>query len=204
MITYRRAAATALAILATAALASGCTRDPNPTVSTAASGSPSPSPMPTIDRISSTGQPPAATPTPTHTPLTAAAQNEADAGQAVVTFWSVTDKLAINPETSLNQLATVSRGQTIDPWRQMLIQRRIKDERQKGRVTATPTRVSYKSNNLYAVQACIDVSKVDVVDKHGKSVVSPKRPSRVSYDYTVQQASDGKFYVIKDNLTATC
>lgn len=202
MITYRRAAATALAVLTTAALAMGCTHDPNPSVTTATPIPGSPTPTQTIDRVSSPA--PTTTPTPTHAPLSAAEQGKADAGQAVVKFWRVTDTLAINPYTSLNQLATVSRGQTIDPWRQMLIQRRIKDERQKGHVTATPTRVTYEGNNFYAVKACIDVSKVDLVDKHGHSVVNRDGPPRVSYDYTVQQASDGHFYVVKDTPTETC
>jgi len=202
MITYRRAAATALAVLTTAALAAGCTHSSNPTVDTATPIPGSPTPTQTIDRVSSPA--PTPTPTPTHTPLTAAEQNKKNAGNAVVRFVALTDQLSSDPRQSLNKLATVSRGQVIDPWTQILFQQRIKQETQKGTSTVAITKVTYKGNNLYAVNACIDVSKVDVVDKHGKSVVNLDGPRRVSYDDVVQLASDGKFYVVKENATKTC
>ena len=201
MITYRRATATALAILTTAALTAGCTHDPNaaPTASTrTAAPTGTPSPAPTVDRVSSP------VPTPVHTPLTPLELGMENAGQTVVAFWRVTDQLSSDPYTSLNKLATVSRGQTTDPWRQMLIQQRRAQETQKGRATVRITNTAYRGNNLYAVKACIDVSKVDIVDKHGKSVVSKTRAPRVSYDYTVQKATDGRFYVVNDKLVATC
>lgn len=200
MITYRRVTATALAILTAGALTAGCTRDPDPapiaSTSTTAPAPGTPSPAPTVDRVSS--------PTPAPTPLTAAEQNKKNAGNAVVRFVALTDKLSSDPRQSLNKLATVSRGQVIDPWTQILFQQRIKQETQKGTSTVAITKVTYKGNNLYAVNACIDVSKVDVVDKHGKSVVNPDGPRRVSYDDVVQLASDGKFYVVKEKATKTC
>ncbi|KGN41905.1 hypothetical protein N801_04265 [Knoellia aerolata DSM 18566] len=52
---------------------------------------------------------------------------------------------------------------------------------------------------LYQVSACVDVSKVNVVDKAGKSVVSAERQPRTRYTYKVQQ-DDGQFFVVEDLL----
>jgi hypothetical protein len=60
-----------------------------------------------------------------------------------------------------------------------------------------------KEDDIYNVTACIDASKVNLVDKNGNSVVPPKGPRRVSYDYTVEY-DEQKWYVIKEKVTKTC
>jgi hypothetical protein len=42
-----------------------------------------------------------------------------------------------------------------------------------------------------------------LVDKSGKSVVPPRGPRRVSYDYTVEKDKQ-QWYVIKEKVTKTC
>jgi hypothetical protein len=60
------------------------------------------------------------------------------------------------------------------------------------------------SANRFAVAACIDVSKVNLVDKAGKSVVAANRPPRVQYQYIVEKVSGGAFYVVEDKAVQTC
>jgi hypothetical protein len=60
-----------------------------------------------------------------------------------------------------------------------------------------------KERNVYSVTACIDVSKVRVTDKKGKSVVPADRPPRVAYDYTLNK-DHHKWYVVKEKVTGTC
>lgn len=150
MITYRRVTATALAILTAGALTAGCTRDPDPapiaSTSTTAPAPGTPSPAPTVDRVSS--------PTPAPTPLTAAEQNKKNAGNAVVRFVALTDKLSSDPRQSLNKLATVSRGQVIDPWTQILSNsgssRKHKRVRRRSRSPRSRTRETTSMRSMHA------------------------------------------------------
>jgi hypothetical protein len=59
---------------------------------------------------------------------------------------------------------------------------------------------SYVGNNIFQTVACIDVSKVLVVDAAGKSVLSAGRPSRTKYTYEVTNTVDG-FFVTKDTMS---
>ena len=51
----------------------------------------------------------------------------------------------------------------------------------------------------FAVKACIDVSKANVVDQAGKSVIAAGRQDRMQYSYKVQKAHGG-FFVTEDKL----
>lgn len=46
-----------------------------------------------------------------------------------------------------------------------------------------------KDDYLYKVTACIDSSRVNMVDKNGKSAMPSKGPCRVTYDYTAMVAT---------------
>lgn len=50
----------------------------------------------------------------------------------------------------------------------------------------------------------MDVSKTNLVDKDGKSIVAANRPPRVRYTSVVEQGTDGKFYVMQDKAVSTC
>lgn len=144
------------------------------------------------------------TPPPPTVPLSPAEENLESAKVSVVDFTAVTDELATDPSKSLNKLTTVSRDQTATVWRQLLSQARQRGLQQIGATEVADATAKYRGKNSYAVTACIDVSKVNVVDKDGKSVVDANRPDRVEYHYTVEKASDGRWYVIKDKATETC
>jgi ribosomal protein L24 len=89
-------------------------------------------------------------------------------------------------------------------WARNINQYRFDEVRAEGRVAVRDVVAKQpKDDDFYKVTACIDASKVNLVDKNGKSVVPPEGPRRVSYDYTVEN-DQRKWYVIKEKVTKTC
>ena len=126
------------------------------------------------------------------------------AEQAVVRFWRVIDRLSADPDSDLTELTTVSRGSVAAQWARNINQYRFDGVKAEGRVAVHDVVAKQtKDDVLYKVTACIDASKVNLVDKNGKSVVPPEGPRRVSYDYTVEN-DQRKWYVIKEKVTKTC
>jgi hypothetical protein len=142
------------------------------------------------------------TPSPTSAPTRTLSPAEKDlksAKDAVTRFWSLTDELASNPTRNLGELATVASDQAIAQWRFILTGDRVKQLKQIGKATIVSSEAKATSGNSFDVTACIDVSKVNVVDKNGKSVVAAGRLPRVQYTYKVAKIPSG-FFVTKDTL----
>ena len=179
--------AATLALAAITATSACATNDPEPTLSTTATAT------------SST-----TTPTPSSMSLSPAEQDAKDAERAIPRFWTVVDALSIDPSASLDKLAVVSREPTISTWRQLLTSHRVKQLKQIGHTTVATASAKPGQAGKFEVTACINVSKVNLVDKVGKSVVAANRPPRVQYFYTVEKGSDGVFYVVQDKVVQTC
>jgi hypothetical protein len=163
-------------------------------------GGPDPQPSISVSPVASSPAPSiTASPTPS-----AHEQNLREAERAVSRFWSVIDRLSADPDSDLTQLTTVSRGSVAAQWSRNINQYRFDRVKAEGRVDVREVVAKEsKKDNLYKVTACIDASNVNLVVKNGKSVVPPKGPRRVSYDYTVEQDQQ-KWYVIKEKVTETC
>jgi hypothetical protein len=130
--------------------------------------------------------------------------NLRNAKRAVHSFWRVIDRLSANPRSDLTELTTVSRGPVAAQWAKNINQYRFEHVRAEGRVAVRDVIARQsKEDDLYKVAACIDASKVNLVDKNGKSVISPEGPRRVLYDYTVKKDRHS-WYVIKEKVTKTC
>ena len=186
--TITRSRIAAIFALAAITATSACaTNDPKPSLST------------TTSATSTT-----TTPTPSATSLTPAEQDAKDAERAIPRFWAVVDALSSDPSMSLDKLALVSREPTITTWRQLLTSHRVKQVKQIGHTTVASVSAKPGTAGKFAVTACVDVSKVNLVDNAGKSVVAANRPPRVQYLYTVEKGSDGAFYVVKDKVVQTC
>jgi hypothetical protein len=126
------------------------------------------------------------------------------AERAVVRFWRVIDGLSADPHSDLTELTTVSRGSVAAQWARNINQYRFDGVKAEGRVAVRDVVAKQtKDDDLYNVTACIDASKVNLVDKNGKSVVPPEGPRRVFYDYTIENDQQ-KWYVIKEKVTKTC
>ena len=184
--TRSRIAAT-LALAAITATSACATNDPKPSLSTTASATSA-----------------ATTPTPSTASLSPAEQDSKDAAQTITRFWGVLDALASDQKKSLDELATVSRDSSINTWRQLLTRHRVQQLTQTGKTVVGESSAKPTSASRFAVTACIDVSKVNLVDKDGKSVVAANRPPRVQYEYIVEKASGGVFYVVEDKAVQTC
>lgn len=133
--------------------------------------------------------------------LAPAAQDLKEAEQTVSRFWTVLDTLASDPKLSLDELATVSRDQAIGQWRSILTGYRERGWKKVGRSTVASVEATTADGKTFAVRTCIDVSKANLVDSEGKSVVTAGRLDRTQYNYQVQKAPQG-FFVTEDKLEA--
>ena len=183
----RSCIAATFALAAITAMSACATNDPTPSASTTTSATTT-----------------TTTPMPSSASLSPAEQDAKDAEQAIPKFWAVVDALSSNPAVSLDKLALVSREPTITTWRQLLTSHRVKQVKQIGHTTVASVTAKPGTAGKSAVTACVDVSKVNLVDNAGKSVVAANRPPRVQYLYTVEKGSDGAFYVVKDKVVQTC
>jgi len=175
-----------LALSLVAGLVSCSEADPQPGISVTPVAS-SPAPIRT------------ASPTPS-----AGERNRREAEAAVSRFWRVIDRLSSDPDSDLTQLTTVSRGSVAAQWARNINQNRYDRVRSTGNVVVRNATVKPSNQrNVFDVAACIDVSKVNVIDKDGKSVVPDDRPDRVGYDYAVEMDRQ-KWYVVKEKVNGTC
>jgi hypothetical protein len=141
-------------------------------------------------------------PTTTTTTLSQAQKDEEGAAAAVVAYWKKINELGSDPARSLSGLSQVARGQALTQWQRDLTVLRGSAHKYVGTIHVTPVDVARAKANTFSVAACIDVSKTNVVDESGKSVVDPNRVPRNKYNYVVEK-SDNHFYVIKDTLRGT-
>lgn len=186
MTTRSRTGAVGLAVpLAAVVLTSACS-DPEPPATTSTTST-------TATTTSTTGT--ASSPTP----LTPAEKGIRSAEDTIGRYWSVLDELAADPNKSLNQIATVARDQAANQSQIELGTLQAKGWTQVGQSLVRSSTATTKDGKTFSVVACIDVSKVNVVDKAGKSVVRPGRPDRQQYTYTVVKARQG-FLVTVDTL----
>ena len=157
---------------------------------------------PAAPPTTTTAAPPIGTPTTTSS-TTAADPQLAGAEAAVAELWGLVDALGADPKRSLDELTTVARDQSLETWRELLTSQRRRGYRQTGGISVVSSSAT-SAGGKFTVDTCIDVSKTNLVDKDGKSVVAADRPPRVRYTSVVEQGSDGKFYVMKDKAVGTC
>lgn len=123
--------------------------------------------------------------------------------EAVIGYSTMVDDLSQNPSKDMSILSWVARGRALEQMQQNLWDDRQKGLRQVGSAVTTVGKITYLGANVSSVGACVDVSSTDMLDRKGKSVVAPSRPDRIAYDYMVEKASDLRFYVIDEKVTAT-
>lgn len=154
--------------------------------------------LPVTSHTTSSSSTTSPTSAPTRT-LSPAEKDLTSAKEAVSKLWSLTDELASDPTRNLGELSTVARDQAIAQWRSILTGERVKQWKQIGKATMVSSEAKATGANSFAVTACIDVSKVNVVDKAGKSVVGAGRLPRARDTYKVVKTPQG-FFVTTDTL----
>lgn len=100
---------------------------------------------------------------------------------AVQEYYRTTDQLFTDPAVSIDRASTVAGGSELEQVRRLVQQQRLGGERQTGSVVvrdlvATDEEVGPSAS--VDVDACLDVSGVDVVDAAGQSVVTGDRADR--------------------------
>lgn len=166
--------------------------------------------------------PTSASPTaPTSTPPSDS-QVASDAAASVVRrYYTVLDDLGQNPGTPLRNLSSVATGAQRSTMSRVLRSQRNQGERQVGRAKVAELKVqavdldnsdpSAGKVPLVTVDVCVDVHAVDILDRSGKSVVSPTRPNSgwtrytvVNFDYAKNPTADWRIENGQDLKKAPC
>jgi hypothetical protein len=119
----------------------------------------------------------------------------ADATDAVQSYFTVVDRLRSDPAADLKKLNSVATSAQLNAVETLISRQRDEGQRQTGATAINELKV--QSVNLdnsdpkagkvptVVIDVCWDVSKVDVLDESGKSIVSPNRPDTGWTRYTV-------------------
>ena len=176
---------------------------------------PSTGPVPTP---SSTVSPPTPTPAPTPTPTarpTADAKTEAARREVLALvdkYYKVDQRIAKNRRVPLDRYYTVAAGKYVQVLLQNAQSQRAQGHRvigsvRFGRPDVLKLDPSGDKDKLPSatVQICLDVSRVDVVDQEGKSVVKPNRADAYVERLRIQKKKNGWRVVAGTNKgTARC
>ncbi len=158
-----------------------------------------------VDSPSTSSDPSSVTPSPSASPSPSEAPTDSASAQAenvIVEYWAMLDKLASEPDTSLSDLTAVARGSARKQWQQILTRQRGQQYTQTGNVLVESAKAKSSTAGAWDVTACLDTTKVNVVDKDGKSVRGDG-PQRVEYVYGVQR-DGGRFYVVEEKVVGEC
>jgi hypothetical protein len=119
----------------------------------------------------------------------------ADATSALRNYFRVVDDLRSDPGVDLTQLKSVATSAQLKAVATLVRRQRSAGQHQTGTTVISELKVqSVTLDNsdpdagkvpTVVIDACWDVSKVDVLDKSGKSIVSPNRPDTGWTRYTV-------------------
>lgn len=150
----------------------------------------------------SPGADPATSPPNTKTTSSGGTPNQSEseaateaAKQLIHDYFATIDKLGQDDGEPVSDLGKVAESRQLSVLRNSITQQRKAGQRQTGDTKVAELKV--QSVNLdnsdpaagkvptVTVDVCWDVSDVDVVDKNGKSVVSPNRPDTAWTRYTV-------------------
>lgn len=144
---------------------------------------------------SPTSSSPSTPPTTSASPTSPSDAATADATSAVSDYFAVVDQLRSDPAAGLNQLKSVATSAQLTAVETLI--RRQRDEGQRQTGTTAISELTVQSVSLdnsdpeagkvptVVIDVCWDVSKVDVLDESGKSIVSPDRPDTGWTRYTV-------------------
>lgn len=167
--------ATGTVMLAAVSACGGSNTDPPPT---SEPSSPSPS-----------------SPTTSSSPSSPSDAASAAATDAVRSYFAVVDQLRSDPAVDLKKLKSVATSAQLNAVETLISRQRDEGQRQTG--TTALNELEVQSVNLdnsdpkagkvptVVIDVCWDVTKVDVLDKSGKSIVSSDRPDTGWTRYTV-------------------
>ncbi len=145
-----------------------------------------------------TAEPSSTSPSPSATSASPSSPSDAasaDATESLRSYFTVVDELRSDPAAELKKLKSVATSAQLNAVQTLIDRQRDQGQRQTG--TTALNELKVQSVNLdnsdpkagkvptVVIDVCWDVSKVDVLDKSGKSIVSPDRPDTGWTRYTV-------------------
>ena len=134
-------------------------------------------------------------PTTSSSPTSPSDAASVDATEAVRSYFAVVDQLRSDPGADLKKLKSVATSAQLNAVTTLIDRSRDEGQRQTG--TTAINELKVQSVNLdnsdpkagkvptVVIDVCWDVTKVDVLDKSGKSIVSSDRPDTGWTRYTV-------------------
>lgn len=150
-------------------------------------------PPPTTPATSSPAE--STDPTASDSPTSPNDAASASATTAMTDYYAVLDGLRADPSSDLKELETVAIGAQLNAVQTLVQRQRDQGQRQTGTTAIGELKVqSVTLDNsdpdagkvpTVVIDVCWDVTKVDVLDKSGESIVSPNRPDTGWTRYTV-------------------
>ena len=135
------------------------------------------------------------TPATSSSPSSPSDEARADASDALRNYFTVVDQLRSDPKGDLKKLKSVATSAQLNAVETLIGRQRDEGQRQTGTTAINEMQVQSVSLDnsdpkagkvpTVVIDVCWDVSKVDVLDKSGKSIVSPDRPDTGWTRYTV-------------------
>jgi hypothetical protein len=134
-------------------------------------------------------------PTTSSSPSSPSDAASAAATDAVRSYFAAVDQLRSDPAADLKELKSVATSAQLNAVETLISRQRDEGQRQTG--TTALNELKVQSVNLdnsdpnagkvptVVIDVCWDVTKVDVLDESGKSIVSPDRPDTGWTRYTV-------------------
>ena len=160
-------------------------------------------------------------PTTSASPSSPSDAASADATESVRSYFTVVDQLRSDPAADLKKLKSVATSAQLNAVETLIGRQRDEGQRQTG--TTAINELQVQSVNLdnsdpkagkvptVVIDVCWDVSKVDVIDKSGKSIVSPNRPdtgwtrySVANYDYAADPSGGWRVATGQDLKQTPC
>ncbi len=153
------------------------------------------------ETVTSTSPPDDVTET-TETPEPVAYEDEGQerAGQAVIDFWAMVDRLSKDPDVPVQEMADVARGQAVAQWVSNIQARRDQEVVQIGDTKVVITDVeTIEEGQRYEVTTCLDWSQVLA------NGVKPERGElgdrqQITYVVRPDATSEGELFVTDDPL----
>jgi hypothetical protein len=123
----------------------------------------------------------------------------------VVKYRALIDELRSQDMPDISRLLAVSRGDAYDQWGYTIQDDFRNGEHQVGTTTIRIASTAPGANpREWIVSGCLDMTRSDIVDKKGKSVLTSPA-GKISVTYTVdQEVSDLAWYVTKEKVGDAC
>ena len=135
------------------------------------------------------------TPTTSSSPSSPSDEASADASDALRNYFTVVDQLRSDPKGDLKKLKSVATSAQLNAVETLIGRQHDEGQRQTGTTAINEMKVQSVSLDnsdpragkvpTVVIDVCWDVSRVDVLDKSGESIVSPDRPDTGWTRYTV-------------------